>query len=221
MADPITVLIADDHPVVRKGLRSAIEEDEAFRVIHEAQRGDEALEQILALRPDIAILDIDMPEKSGIAVAREAREQQAATRIIFITFHSDQDLMRAAMEVGGMGYLLKESAIEEVRTAIQAVHAGRTFISSAMADILVRRSSTEGQRGDQLGIPSLTPTERKILRLIAEGNSSKDIGDTLSISYRTVENHRTNMCRKLNLEGANALSRFALQHRITLQERLL
>jgi DNA-binding NarL/FixJ family response regulator len=221
MPDSITVLLADDHPVVRKGLRATIEDDDELHIIGEASNGDEALERIAELRPEVAILDIDMPGMNGLAVARELQKRALPTHIIFMTFHADEDLMRAAMEVGGKGYLLKGSEMDEVAAAIRAVTAGRTYIGSSMASILFSQkdSSTTGLLGSSL--QSLTPTEKKILRLIADGRSSKEIGDDLSIHYRTVENHRTNMCRKLNLEGANALARFALQHRAALQERLL
>ena len=220
MSDVISVLLADDHPIVRRGLKATIEEDERLRVIAEAADGAEALRQIAQLRPAVAILDIDMPGLNGLGVARETIAQAIDTRIIFMTFHADEDLMRAAMDAGGKGYLLKGSETDEVAAAIHAVCAGRTYIGSTMATVLLK-SKADVQGGAQLlDIDSLTPTEKKILRLIADGLSSKEIGDELSIHYRTVENHRTNMCRKLKLEGANALARFALQHRSALHERL-
>jgi len=218
MGDLIEVLLADDHPVVRRGLKSTIEEDSRLRVIAEAADGTEALRKIIELKPAVAIVDIDMPGLNGLGVARELAAQAIDTRIIFMTFHANEDLMRAAMDVGGKGYLLKGSETDEVAAAIHAVVAGRTYIGSTMATVLLKQAMDTSQ---QLDISVLTPTEKKILRLIADGLSSKEIGDVLSIHYRTVENHRTNMCRKLNIEGANALARFALQHRAALQERLL
>ena len=128
--------------------------------------------------------------------------------------------MRAAMEVGGKGYLLKGSETNEVAAAIHAVVAGRTYIGSTMAAILFGQKKESPGSAPSLDLSVLTPSEKRILRLIADGLSSKEIGDAVSIHYRTVENHRTNMCRKLNIEGANALARFALQHRSALQERL-
>jgi DNA-binding NarL/FixJ family response regulator len=124
------------------------------------------------------------------------------------------------MDVGGKGYLLKGSETDEIAAAIHAVSAGRTYIGSAMAAVLLKQNA-DNPNAQSLDVSILTPTEKKILRLIADGLSSKEVGDKLSIHYRTVENHRTNMCRKLNIEGANALARFALQHRAALQERLL
>jgi len=220
MTKPIMVLLADDHPIVRKGLKATIEDDETLFVVAEAADGETALNKIRELRPQIAILDIEMPGMNGLAVAREVKSQQLGTSIIFMTFHADEDLMRAAMEVGGKGYLLKGSETDEVAQAIHAVCAGRTYIGSTMASILFGQKSEVAGSMLSSNLQSLTPTEKKILRLIADGRSSKEIGDDLSIHYRTVENHRTNMCRKLSLEGANALARFALQHRTVLQERL-
>jgi DNA-binding NarL/FixJ family response regulator len=186
MGDLIEVLLADDHPVVRRGLKSTIEEDSRLRVIAEAADGTEALRKIIELKPAVAIVDIDMPGLNGLGVARELAAQAIDTRIIFMTFHANEDLMRAAMDVGGKGYLLKGSETDEVAAAIHAVVAGRTYIGSTMATVLLKQATDTSQ---QLDISVLTPTEKKILRLIADGLSSKEIGDVLSIHYRTVE-HR-------------------------------
>ena len=218
MNERIPVLLADDHPVVRRGLKATIEDDEALQVIAEAVDGNDALNQIVALVPAVAILDIDMPGLNGLGVARELAARGLETRVIFMTFHADEDLMRAAMDVGGRGYLLKGSETDEIAAAIHAVYAGRTYIGSAMAAVLLKQNTTSGAESLRLNV--LTATEKKVLRQIAEGLSSKEIADKLDIHYRTVENHRTNMCRKLKLEGANALPRFALQHRAALHERL-
>lgn len=219
MTELIHVLLADDHPVVRRGLKSTIEDDSQLRVVAEAADGNDALLQITELHPDVAILDIDMPGLNGLGVMRELAKGHAETRVIFMTFHADEDLMRAAMEAGGKGYLLKGSETDEVCAAVHAVHAGRTYIGSTMAAVLLKHMP-QAQSATSLDLKRLTHTEKKILRLIADGLSSKEIGDALAIHYRTVENHRTNMCRKLEIEGANALARFALQHRAVLQEKL-
>jgi DNA-binding NarL/FixJ family response regulator len=220
MSEMIRVVVADDHPVVRRGLKATIEDDERLQVIAEAADGIEALRLILETAPDVAILDIDMPGLNGLGVAREVAAQKLKTCIIFMTFHADEELMRAAMEVGGRGYLLKGSEMDEVAAAVFAVWAGRTYIGSTMAAVLLKQSTESISTGSHLDFRVLTPTEKKVLRLIADGLSSKEIGDELSIHYRTVENHRTNMCRKLKIEGANALARFSLQHRAALHERL-
>ncbi len=213
MENEIRVFIADDHDVVRKGLRYSIEEDSQMKVIGEAGNGETALMMILQLRPDVVVLDINMPKLDGLGVARELRKQGDETNIVFLTLHADEDLFRAAIELGCRGYLLKDSATQEIVASLRAAVAGQMYISSALAAKLVRSNASSPVPLRGAISTNLTPTERNILRLIAEGKSSKEIGEDLSIHYRTVENHRTNICRKLDIEGANALLRYALQNK--------
>jgi DNA-binding NarL/FixJ family response regulator len=213
--EQIRILIADDHPIVRKGLRLSIDEDPGLTVISEASDGETALAMIKKLKPDVAILDIDMPKMDGLAVGREIAKQRIRTEIIFLTFHSDEDLFREAIEIGAKGYILKDSASQEIVAGVRAVAAGRPYLSSAItAQMLQKKEPPPKKASDEL-TSRLTPTERRVMQLIAEGKSSKDIGAELSIHYRTVENHRTNICRKFSIEGegANALLRFALQNK--------
>ena len=216
MDEQIRVLIADDHPIVRKGLRLSVEEDAGLKVVGEAADGQAAVDMIRKLRPQIAVLDIDMPKLDGLAVARELARQKLDTKIIFLTFHADEDLFRNAMELGSRGYILKDSASQEIVAGVRAVASGRPYISSAITEKLLHPEKAGAPRDSITA--NLTPTERRIMRLIADGKTSKEIGAELSIHYRTVENHRTHICRKLNLEGegANALLRFALQHKSSL-----
>ena len=216
MVDVIRILIADDHPVVRRGLCTILNEDAGLQVTGEAGDGEAALSIIRKLCPDIAVLDIlDMPKMDGFAVAREmgAWLGLANSRSSFSTLHNDEDLFRAAMELGAQGYILKDSAMDEIGVAVKAVAAGRPYFSSAMTARLWQKSGMAGAAAGEASAGTLTPTERRILHEIAAGKSSKEIGAELSIHYRTVENHRTNICRKLGLEGANALVRFALQNK--------
>lgn len=213
MGEVIRVVIADDHPVVRKGLCFVLQEDSGLEIVAEASDGESALAQIVRLTPDVAVLDVDMPKLDGFGVAREASKRELATRLIFLTLHAEEDMFQAAMELGIQGYLLKDSAMLEIVAAIKAVAAGRPYLSSDMtARLLQKREPVQAALGEGPAT-SLTPTERRILLLIGEGQSSKEIGTALSIHYRTVENHRTNICRKLGLEGSNALLRFALQNK--------
>ena len=216
MNGEIRILLADDYPVVRKGLKTSIEEETSLKVIAEAADGEEAIELIEKHRPDLAILDIDMPKLDGLGVAKEISRLNLRTKIIFLSFHKDEDMFRAALAAGGKGYLLKDSAMDEIVIAIQTVNAGKVYMSSAIALQLLRGENSSDSTDDPL-VRDLTVSERRILKLIAEGLSSKEIGNQLSIHYRTVENHRTNICRKLNIEGANALLRFAVQHKETLK----
>lgn len=213
MPDEISIVLADDHPVVRKGLKLSIEEDARLKVVAEAGDGETALAYIKQLNPQLALLDIDMPKMSGLGVAKEVARLGLKTNIIFLSFHRDEDFFREAMETGGRGYLLKESATEEIVTAIHTVTAGQVYVSSAIALQLLQGSGAASPAQSNSLIRDLTPSERRILLLIADGLSSKEIGAELSIHYRTVENHRTNICRKLGIEGANALLRFAVQHK--------
>jgi DNA-binding NarL/FixJ family response regulator len=215
LGDEIRILIADDHPIVRKGLRLSIEEDPGLTVIGEAADGETALAMIKKLKPDVAVLDIDMPKMDGLAVGRELAMQKLKTEIIFLTFHSDEDLFRAAIEIGGKGYILKDSASQEIVAGVRAVAAGRPYLSSAITAQMLQKKETPTTKPCEELTSRLTPTERRIMHLIAQGKSSKDIGAELSIHYRTVENHRTNICRKFEIEGegANALLRFALQNK--------
>jgi DNA-binding NarL/FixJ family response regulator len=213
--DQIRVLIADDHPIVRKGLRATLEEDEGLAVVAEAGDGETALALLQKMLPEVAVLDIDMPRLDGFAVAREIQRLKLKTSVIFLTLHSEEDLFRAAIEIGGRGYLLKDSAMLEIAVGVRAVAAGQLYLSSALTPYLFQGPAVPVAPKNLL--PSwLTPTESRILQLIAEGKSSKEIGAEISIHYRTVENHRTNICRKLRIDGANALLRFALQNKTSL-----
>ena len=217
MPDQIKVVLADDYPVVRKGLKASIEEEASLKVIAEAGDGEEALKLIRAHRPQLAVLDIDMPKLDGLGVVKEITRLKLDTRAIILSFHNDEDIFRAALAAGAKGYLLKESAMEEIVGAIQAVLAGKVYLSSAIALQLLQSDQAAKPGDDNPILRDLTLSERRILRLVADGLSSKEIGDQLSIHYRTVENHRSNMCRKLNIEGANALLRFAIQNKEALK----
>jgi DNA-binding NarL/FixJ family response regulator len=211
MADQIRILLADDHPVVLKGLKASIQENPRNLVIAEEGDGDGALAAIKRLLPEVAILDVDMPKLDGFGVAREITKLGLTTKIIFLTLHTDEQIFDSAMQLGAKGYLLKESAMQEITTAIDTIKSGRIYICSAMAAITMQRRNASPADHPLLG--DLTFTERRIVKSIAAGNASKDIAEELSIHFRTVENHRTNICRKLKIEGPNALLRFALQHK--------
>jgi DNA-binding NarL/FixJ family response regulator len=218
-ATDIRIVLADDHPVVRQGLRQTIENDPRLKVVAEAGDGHAALEMIERLRPEIAVLDIDMPGLDGLAVARLLREQRLPVEVIFLTVHREEDLFNAAVNLGAKGYVLKDSALTDIVSSIKAVAAGHHYTSPAMTTYLFnpnRRVQPGAKEGP--GIEDLTPTERRILRLIAEYKTNKMIADELFISKRTVEKYREIISEKLDIHGSHALLKFALSHQSELSQ---
>ncbi|HEX8999059.1 MAG TPA: response regulator transcription factor [Blastocatellia bacterium] len=214
MKTEIKIVVADDHPLVRDGLRRAIEATAILKVVAEAGDGQTALDRILTLKPDVALLDIDMPLMSGFDVARALREQGATTAIIFLTIHREEDFFNEALDLGAQGYVLKDSAASDIVTGINAVAAGEHFTSPAMTSYLINRSRRAADfRRAKPTLNDLTPTERHVLRLIADYKTSKEIADELGVSHRTIETHRTNISTKLELRGSHSLMKFALSHK--------
>jgi len=215
MKEKLNIVIADDHPMIRDGLRNAIERNSAWEIVGEAQDGEAAIDLINRLQPAIAILDISMPVRNGFEVVRALRQKKIQTKVIFLTMHRDEDFFQQALDLGVGGYVLKDSSVIDVVSAIKAVSKGEHFTSPALTSYLIRsRTSASATAQVQgLGLHSLSPTERRVLELIAEYKTSKDIADELSTSPRTVETHRTNICQKLGLHGRHALMKFALEHK--------
>ncbi|MFN8003970.1 MAG: response regulator transcription factor [Acidobacteriota bacterium] len=211
---PTTVLLADDHPVFRRGLRMVIASDPQFNVLDEAADGLLALARIRELRPDVALLDINMPQQSGIEVARTLQREQLNTRVVFLTMHRDEATFNAALDLGASGYLLKESAVEEIVSCLKAVAAGEKFVSPQLSTFLLNRGSRVRSLQEQKpSLADLTPAELRVLKLIAEQKTTREIAELLFISPRTVERHRENICTKLELRGSNALLKFALENK--------
>jgi DNA-binding NarL/FixJ family response regulator len=215
MSEEITVLIADDHPIFRKGLSQVVAAEPGLRVLAETDNGVAALRRIRELRPRVAIVDLEMPQLDGLGVARAVRDQNLPVQIVFLTMHNDEDAVNSALEAGISGYILKDSAVDDVVAAIRSVVAGRPYLSPGISLHLVGRwRKTETLARSQPGVADLTPTERRVMGLIAEYKTSKEIADVLCVSPRTVENHRANICSKLELRGSHALIRFAVEHRV-------
>lgn len=214
MKQEIRILIADDHPIMRQGLKQIIEIEPNLKVIGEAANGYEALAMIEELMPDAAILDVDMPHQDGFQVAKQLIASKNPAAIIFLTIHSEEQMFHAALDLGAKGYVLKDSAIDDIVTAINEVVAGRTFTSLPMTSYFSRRQNYNHVPDEQqLGLRGLTPTEHRILKLLAEYKTNKEIAGELSVSPRTIETHRTRICQKLNLQGSHALMKFAVQYK--------
>lgn len=214
MKTEIRIVIADDHPIFRQGLRQVIEKANHLKVVAEAEDGITALEQIQQCEPEIAILDIDMPNQDGFSVARSIREQRLPVEVIFLTMHKDELHFNEALDLGAKGYLVKDNAAADVVNCINAAAAGKNYISPVLSTYLINRGRRAVALAEQQpGLSNLTATERRIMVLLADYKTSKEIASELCVSARTIENHRANICIKLDLHGTHALVKFAIQHK--------
>ncbi len=206
----VKLLIVDDHPVFRRGLRQVIEENPRFRVVGEASDGEAAMKMIADLKPNIAVVDIDMPRLSGLEMVRALQKIKSPVTTIFLTMYNEEDMFNAALDLGVRAYVVKDSAADDILAALEKVDQGETFISPAISEMGKRRSNrVQELLLSKPQIEDLTSAERRILKFIAEDRTSKEIADLLKISVKTVENHRLNICHKLNLHGSHSLLKFA------------
>lgn len=214
MPDTVDIVIADDHPLVRTGLRQVIEREDDLVVVAEAGDGAEACDVIMAHRPHIAILDLEMPKLNGLDVARRVKREKIPAILIILTMYDEERMFNEAMDIGALGYILKDSASVDIVRGIRTVLRGEYYISPALSGYsMKKRNADANDPDDRIGLLLLTPSERRVLKLVAENKTSAEIAEALAISPRTVDNHRGNICRKLSLNGTHALLRFALMHR--------
>jgi two-component system response regulator NreC len=211
----IRVLLGDDHAVLRQGLRKILEDRRDWRVVAEAGNGRDAVREALELKPDVAVLDIGMPLLNGIEATRQIARRATSVRVVILSMHSDQAYVTQAVHAGARGYVLKESAGDELIEAIGTVVTGGTFFSPAVAQVVfddyVRGLADRGIH-DRYDL--LSEREREVLQLVAEGRSSREIGDLLSISPATVETHRTHVLQKLGLRNTAEVVRYAARRGI-------
>lgn len=215
MTAPITIAIAEDHPLFRKGLVDVLAVDPAFHIVGEASDGEQALELLRRHRPRIAVLDLEMPRRSGLAVAESARSEQLGVAVVMLTMYKDGEMLRRALDVGVKGYVLKDSAVTDIVACLHIVASGRSYVSATLSHELLDRRATPSAGTEALAL--LTPAEQRVLRLIAQGLTSAAIAERLGITAKTVENHRTHICDKLDLHGPQALLRFALERKALLE----
>lgn len=207
-----TILIVDDHPLFREGLKAIIAQDRRFDIVGEAGTGRDGLQMVQKMKPMVALIDISLPDETGMQLTRKIRGQFPKTRILIISMHSKIDYIVEAFEAGATGYVVKESAAERLIQGIDAVSAGEYFLDSSISNEVVKglmtRPVKEARTADaEYG--SLTPREQEIMRMLAEGTSKNDIAEHLCISPKTVENHRANIMKKLGIRSTMELVRYA------------
>lgn len=209
---PITVMVADDHAIVRGGLVGLLSAQSDIRVLGTAADGREALREVLRLQPDVVVMDIAMPEMNGIETTRELRDRLPQTRVVILSMYSSVEHVFHALEAGATAYLLKEAAAQEVVDAVRAVHAGRRYLGRKIAE-MVAEGIGRGSAASPL--ESLSARERQVLQLVAEGRSSAQIAAALHLSPKSVDTYRSRLMQKLHRTDIAGLVKFAIQHGLT------
>ncbi|MBX7173097.1 MAG: response regulator transcription factor [Pyrinomonadaceae bacterium] len=207
----IKVFIADDHPVFLSGLQMILETDKQLKVIGASESGKEAIEEIENLKPDVAVLDLGMPDANGFEVVRALQEKEMEMNFIFLTMHDEEATLNSALDLGVKGYILKDTAISEIISAIKLVAKGKNYITPKLSTYLINRN--QSPKSFLPNFEKITLTEMKILNLIAEHKTTKEIAKELFVSRRTVDRHRYNICVKLNIRGINSLVKFAIENK--------
>jgi DNA-binding NarL/FixJ family response regulator len=210
--DKTTLVIADDHPLIRQGLRTVLERSGRIDILAECSNGEEALSAIRTGRPAVAVLDVEMPLLDGFGVVGRVAREGIGTGLIILTMYREEHVFNKALDAGVRGYVLKENAIEEIAQAVHAVANGAYYVSPSISEYLIRRSGRSTAPATK-GLDLLTPAERNILRRVGELQTSQQIADDLGISVKTVSNHRNNITDKLGLSGPHALLKFASENK--------
>ena len=207
----IKILLADDHQIVRDGLRSMLGKQDGFQVVAEADNGKSAVDLALQFKPDVIIMDITMPELNGIEATRMILKASPQCKVITLSMHSDKRYVTRALKAGALGYLLKDSAFDELVKAIRTVLRNRIYLSTEINEAVVKEYLDKTEKFDQPEYSILTDRERQIVQLIAEGKTTKEIAAILSISVKTVETHRQRAMNKLNIDSIAGLTKFAIR----------
>jgi two-component system response regulator NreC len=211
----LRILIADDHALVRQGAKVVLQARPGWRVVGEAANGREAVQKAIALKPDVVVVDISMPELDGVEVARQIREGVPSTKVLVLTMHESDEMVKRALDAGALGYILKSDLTECLARAVKAVSQGKRFLTPKVSEIVLDgflKPRSQG-RGERTGV-RLTPRENEIVRLLAEGKANKEIAPQLGITVRTVESHRAKIMLKLGLHSLAELIHYAMRHGI-------
>ena len=212
------ILIADDHRIVREGLRALIEKEDDLEIAGMAANGRQAMQMARKLRPNVVLMDIAMPDLNGVDATSQIVHELPGVKVIALSMHSEKQLIDGMLRAGAAGYLLKESAFEELIKAIRIVCAGKKYLSPDVTDIVLRDYLSPSKDNDDPQKPGLTLREREVLQLIVEGGTTKEVANRLNISIKTVESHRSSIMEKLGLHTVAELTKYAVRHGITALE---
>jgi len=210
----IRILLADDHTILREGIRSLLDDEADMEVVGEAEDGMQAVKLANQLEPDVVIMDIAMPLLNGLEATRQIRRNHPQTKVLILTMHENEEYIRQVLASGAMGYILKDAAARELLDAIRAVHRGEAILSPAVTRLVIEDYLRWGELQPQNDASILSPRERQVLQLIAEGYTNKQIAEILSISIKTVQAHRTSIMNKLDLHDRGELIKYAIQKKI-------
>lgn len=213
----LRVVVADDHEVVRKGLRSILEEQPGWEVTGEASDGREAVDKVKSLRPDVSVVDVGMPGLNGLEATRQMLRNDPQTRVLILTMHESDPLIREVLDAGARGYLLKSDASRDLVSAVDAIRKNKTYFTARVAQMVLDGYLDKKPRtAVETDVPTsrLTPRQREIVQLLAEGKSSKEVAVALGLSVKTAETHRANIMRRLNCHSVSELVRYAIRNNI-------
>lgn len=211
----ISILIVDDHHIIRHGLQESLAQQEHLSVVAEAETGGKAVALARIHKPDIIIMDVSMPDMNGIEATRKILKENSNIKIIALSMHSEKQFVLSMINAGVSGYLLKTNFFNELLTAIQNVYDGMVYLSAGITKHVVAAALKAGQHGSQSPLEKLTPRERQILQMIAEGKTNADMANQLFISKKTIAAHKLNLMKKLQLNNVPALTKFAVKHGLT------
>jgi DNA-binding NarL/FixJ family response regulator len=212
--DKIRILLVDDHTILREGIRSLLEQQADIEVVAEAENGRQALDLVRQLKPDVVLMDIAMPMLNGIHATEQIHRERRCTQVLILTYHENEDYIRQALAAGASGFLLKDTSATELIRAIRSVHRGESILSPAVTRLVIEDYLRWGDIQPKNTSNGLTPRENEVLQLIAEGNTNKEIAEILCLSVKTVQAHRSNLMKKLDLHDKAALIKYAIQKKI-------
>jgi DNA-binding NarL/FixJ family response regulator len=212
---PLRIVVVDDHAVVRRGVRALLESHEGWEVVAEATSGREAVEAVKRHQPEIVVMDLSLPEMNGLDATRQIVRESPKTEVLVLTMHHSEELAREVLAAGARGYVLKSDADDHLITAVDALRQHKPFLTSGVAEFVLDGFLRESRNGpEQVSKDSVTPREREIIQLLAEGRSNKEAASGLGVSVKTIEAHRANIMRKLRLRSVSDLVRYAIRNKI-------